>query len=480
MIPFDNTYARLPDHFHSFVAPAHVPNPKLIRLNKALAEDLGLDLVWLKSPSGLAMLAGNTLPTGAEPLAQAYGGHQLGGWVPQLGDGRAILLGEILNLSDQRRDIQLKGAGRTPFSRGGDGKAALGPVLREYILSEAMHALGVPTTRALAAVSTGETVRREELLPGAILTRVAASHIRVGTFQYFYAQNDVSALKTLADHAIARHYPIAANTEMPYVTFLEGVVAAQAKLIAQWMHLGFIHGVMNTDNMTISGETIDYGPCAFIDTFSTDKVFSSIDRQGRYAWGNQAVIGQWNLLRLAEAILPLFSPDLEKARSLAEGVIEKFTSIFREHYLSGYQRKLGLSDQSHDGEAFLKRTLGLLEEQSVDYTLFFRHLTKLASGDDDPEAFKSLFKEAIACQAWLEDWREHKIDVDIMRTSNPVLIPRNHRVEEAIRFAQDGDYAPFHRLVDALERPFDDRPEFEDLEAAPTPAEEVRATFCGT
>ena len=257
MIPFDNTYARLPDHFHSFVAPAHVPNPKLIRLNKALAEDLGLDLVWLKSPSGLAMLAGNTLPKGAEPLAQAYGGHQFGGWVPQLGDGRAILLGEILNLSDQRRDIQLKGAGRTPFSRGGDGKAALGPVLREYILSEAMHALGVPTTRALAAVSTGETVRREELLPGAILTRVAASHIRVGTFQYFYAQNDVSALKTLADHAIARHYPIAANTEMPYVTFLEGVVAAQAKLIAQWMHLGFIHGVMNTDNMTISGETIE-------------------------------------------------------------------------------------------------------------------------------------------------------------------------------------------------------------------------------
>ena len=479
MISFDNSYARLPEHFHAFVSPAQVPDPKLIRLNGVLAEDLGLDLEWLSSPAGFAMLAGNAMPEGAEPLAQAYAGHQFGGWAPQLGDGRAILLGEIIKKDGQRRDIQLKGSGRTPFSRGGDGKAAIGPVLREYILSEAMHALGVPTTRALAAVSTGEIVRREEPLPGAILTRVAASHIRVGTFQYFYAQNDVAALKTLADHVITRHYPDAAITDEPYAVFLEGVVAAQAKLIAQWMHLGFIHGVMNTDNTTVSGETIDYGPCAFMDTFHPDKVFSSIDQQGRYAWSNQPVIGHWNLLRLAETLLPLISPDAEAARSKAESAIERFSPIFRDHYLAGYRRKLGISGQDDAQEDFIKRTLGILAEQQVDYTLFFRHLTKVATGSTN-DTLKGLFDDPAVCQSWLDDWSQREIDVTVMQQANPILIPRNHRVEQAIRFAQDGDFKPFHRLVDALQQPFPEQPAHADLEEAPTSSEEVRATFCGT
>jgi uncharacterized protein YdiU (UPF0061 family) len=486
-IAFDNSYARLPEHFYADVLPSRVPNAQLIRLNTKLADALGLDATWLTSPGGLAMLAGNDLPEGTEPLAQAYAGHQFGGWVPQLGDGRAILLGEIIAPDGIRRDIQLKGSGRTPFSRGGDGKAAIGPVLREYILSEAMESLGVPTTRALAAVSTGETVHRETPLPGAILTRVAKSHLRVGTFQYFYARNDTRALRELADHAIARHYPEALHANNSYQAFLENVIAAQAKLIAQWMHLGFIHGVMNTDNMTISGETIDYGPCALMDIFHAEKVFSSIDRNGRYSWSNQPIAGHWNLMRLAEALSHLLSDETEKAKAIAEEAIATFAGHFGEHYNRGLAAKLGFMSGAADDDAFSKETLSTLAEQKVDFTLFFRHLTKVAAGGT-VNTLSDLFASPEAFAAWFSRWSERTDGsgddpaqrVKMMQAANPILIPRNHRVEEAIQDAEEGDFNAFNRLVDATAQPFADRPEFADLEQAPTPGQVVCQTFCGT
>lgn len=480
-IAFDNSYARLPEPFYAAVQPDTVPQPELIRLNEALAEDLGLDVTWLRSAEGLAMLSGNSLPENADPIAQAYAGHQFGGWVPQLGDGRAILLGEIVAPDGIRRDLQLKGSGRTPFSRGGDGKAAIGPVLREYILSEAMEALGVPTTRALAAVATGEQVYRENALPGAILTRVAQSHIRVGTFQFFYARNQKDALRQLADHAIERHYPRAAKAEQPYLAFLEEVIAAQAKLIAQWMHLGFIHGVMNTDNMTVSGETIDYGPCAFMDTFHWEKVFSSIDRHGRYAWGNQPVAGHWNLTRLAEALIPILSTDADEAKTMAEQALSKFADIFNRHQTSGFKIKLGISNEAEKLDQFVTDTLLLLAEHEIDFTLFFRRLTQVAQGNDHQELAK-LFKDPDALHAWLKEWRTHFISehADRMASANPIRIPRNHRVEECIQDALQGNYASFHRLVDALAAPYAENEEYADLEMAPKPNEVVCETFCGT
>ena len=486
-IAFDNSYARLPEKFYANVPPAIVPDAKLIRLNVKLAETLGLNITWLASSEGLAMLSGNGLPEGAEPLAQAYAGHQFGGWVPQLGDGRAILLGEVISVEGKRQDIQLKGSGRTPFSRGGDGKAALGPVLREYVVSEAMAALGVPTTRALAAVTTGESVQRESALPGAILTRVAASHVRVGTFQYFYAQSDIEAIRQLADHVIARHYPEAQVADNPYKAFLEGVVAAQAKLIAQWMQLGFIHGVMNTDNMTVSGETIDYGPCAFMDAFHPEKVFSSIDRLGRYAWNHQPVAGHWNLARLAETLLPILSTNLEEAKALAEGVIDTFSSQFTEHYTEGFVAKLGLSSVTEGHETMIESTLKTLAEEKVDFTLFFRHLTKVAAGGETEE-LASLFESAEAFEKWFSRWHEHAQGTEderadslkVMAGVNPIIVPRNHRVEEAIQQAQQGDFTAFSRLVEATAQPFADRPEFADLEEAPTSDQIVCETFCGT
>jgi len=481
-IPFDNTYARLPERFYSQVVPARVPGAELIRVNRGLAEELGIDPEWLGSPEGLAVLAGNVVPEGAEPIAQAYAGHQFGGFSPQLGDGRAILLGEVVDQEGKRRDIQLKGSGRTKFSRGGDGKAALGPVLREYLLSEAMTALGVPSTRALAAVLTGEMVQREERLAGGVFTRVAASHLRVGTFQYFAAQQDEEALRLLMEVAVRRHYPKAAEAENVPLALLKAVMEAQAGLVAQWMGLGFIHGVMNTDNVAISGETIDYGPCAFMDEFHPQCVFSAIDRDARYAWGNQPNICQWNLTRFAETLLPLMEDETDDAVALAESALAAFPGLFQASYVEVFRAKFGLRGEVGDDEAFTfaKETLTVLAEQHVDFTLFFRHLTRVAAGEDEAELV-GLFDAAVVCEQWLGQWRELAgPEVEVMGGGNPVLIPRNHRVEEAIREAYEGDFALFHRLAEAWAQPYAEREEYADLEKAPLEGERVKQTFCGT
>jgi serine/tyrosine/threonine adenylyltransferase len=480
-IAFDNTYARLPERFFAKQCPARVPEAKLIRLNFELAERLSIDAGWLQSADGVAVLAGNAIPAGAEPIAQAYAGHQFGGFVPQLGDGRALLLGEVIDGNGARYDVQLKGSGRTPFSRGGDGKSALGPVLREYIVSEAMAALGVPTTRALAAVATGEQVMRQEgPLPGGVLTRVASSHIRVGTFQYFLARKDVDAMRLLADHVIARHYPAAAEAPNPYAALLESVATAQADLIARWMSLGFIHGVMNTDNTAISGETIDYGPCAFMDAFHPQCVFSSIDRRGRYAWGNQPDIGLWNITRFAEALLPLLAEDAGEATQIAEGVLSRYPERFGAQYIARFRAKFGLPPQAP--VALIHTGLNLLAAQEVDFTLFFRNLIRAAGGEDSA-TLAAMFSDRVPFEEWFAQWRrEANPDARLagMRAANPILIPRNHRVEQAIQRGYSGDFAPFHRLVDALAAPYAEQAEYADLEAPPRPEEIVHQTFCGT
>ena len=480
-IPFDNTYARLPERFFARQAPARVPEPKLLRLNRELAARLSIDSDWLETADGVAMLAGNAISEGSQPIAQAYAGHQFGGFVPRLGDGRAILLGEVIDTGGARYDLQLKGSGRTPFSRGGDGKAALGPVIREYIVSEAMAALGVPTTRALAVVTTGERVMRQEgPLAGAVFTRVAASHIRVGTFQYFLARNDIDALRLLADHVIARHYPYAADAPNPYAPLLESVVAAQADLIAQWMSLGFIHGVMNTDNTAVSGETIDYGPCAFMDAFHPQCVFSSIDRGARYAFGNQPDIGFWNLTRFAETLLPLLSEDPGEATKSAEAVLSGYSERFSSQVSARFRAKLGLPTEAP--AELIQECLDLLAAQEADFTLFFSHLTRVASGEAS-EAIAAMCAASEPFAAWFAKWRreadpvKHLAD---MRAANPILIPRNHRVEHAIQSVSGGDFAPFHRLVDALAAPYAEQVEYADLEAPPRPEEIVHETFCGT
>lgn len=481
-IPFDNTYAQLPEVFFSKGKPATVPKPEWVRVNVELASELGIDPEWLSSEAGLGILSGNEFADGSEPLSQAYAGHQFGGWVPQLGDGRAILLGEVVDGSGIRRDIQLKGSGRTPYSRGGDGKSPLGPVLREYIVSEAMAVLGVPTTRALAAVSTGEPVYREEALPGGVFTRVASSHLRVGTFQYFYARNDRESLQALADYAIARHDPSAAKSDEPILSFLEGVVERQARLIAHWMSLGFIHGVMNTDNMTVSGETIDFGPCAFQDGFHPERVFSSIDRQGRYAWINQPAAGQWNLARLAESLLPLLPGEEKENVSAVEQALTGFGNQFRQAYFSRFRAKLGIRESGEKSEDFVEKTLGMLGEEETDFTIFFRDLTRSADGScASPE---SLFSDIEMFTRWKEEWDEvlgeTGPDVSVMKRSNPVRIPRNHRVEQAIDSAQGGDLQPFHDLVDALVHPYDEDASLTKYEESPKAAERVTKTFCGT
>ena len=480
-INFDNTYVRLPERFFSRQGPTSVPDPKLIRINVALAETLGIDAGWLQSPHGLDILAGNAVGEGSEPIAEAYAGHQFGRFVPQLGDGRALLLGEVVGTDGLRRDIQLKGSGRTAFSRGGDGKSALGPVIREYIVSEAMAALGVPTTRALAAVSSGERVLRQEgRVMGGVFTRVAASHIRVGTFQYFSARNDTDAVRTLADYAIRRHYPQVADAPNRYLALLESVTAAQASLMAQWMSLGFIHGVMNTDNTAISGETIDYGPCAFMDVFHPKCVFSSIDAGGRYAWSNQPGIGLWNMTRLAETLLPLLSDDPAEATRIAEAVLARYPEQFETHYMARFRAKLGLPSDA--ATELIEECLDLLAEYEIDFTLFFRHLTRVAAGDD-AATLSSMFHARKAFDAWLAQWRgaaDPATRLADMRAANPILIPRNHRVEQAIQGAYIGDFAPFHRLVDALAHPYAERPEDADLELPPQPDEIVHQTFCGT
>ena len=480
-IPFDNSYARLPERFYARQEPAPVPDPALVGLNHGLAAQLAIDADWLRSSDGVAALAGNAVPQGADPIAQAYAGHQFGGFVPQLGDGRALLLGEVVDTTGARRDFQLKGSGRTPFSRGGDGKSALGPVIREYVVSEAMAALGVPTTRALAAVVTGERVMRQEgPLPGGVFTRVAASHIRVGTFQYFLARQDIEAIGLLADHAIARHHPDAAETPAPYLTLLERVVTAQADLIAHWMSLGFIHGVMNTDNTAISGETIDYGPCAFMDGFRAKCVFSSIDTGGRYAWGNQPDIGLWNLTRFAETLLPLLSETESDAIALAQGALHTYAPRFGGQFGSRFRAKLGLPAEAP--ETLVSQCLDLLEAQQVDFTQFFRRLTDVAA-EGAPAPLAAMFSDRGPFDVWFETWRreaEPAARLTEMRDANPVRIPRNHRVEQAIQGAYRGDFAPFHRLVEALATPYTDQPDFADLELPPRPEEVVRETFCGT
>ena len=459
---FDNTYARELEGFYVPSKATEVPHPKLLRLNRGLAEELGLDPDALSSDQGTAIFAGNELPEGSRPLAQAYAGHQFGHFVPQLGDGRALLLGELIDRNGKRRDIQLKGSGRTPFSRGGDGKATISPVSREYLISEAMYALGVPTTRALAGVATGEGILREGVLPGAVLTRVAASHIRVGTFQFFAARGETEKVKQLADYSIARHYPELNESDNPYLGFLAAVRDAQAALIARWMHVGFVHGVMNTDNMTISGETIDYGPCAYIDAYDPDAVFSSIDTHGRYAYGKQPLIARWNLGRLAETLLPLINADMMRA-------------------------KLGLVSSEDDDLDLANGFLSALKGQSADYTLAFRWLSLAAQGDDD--ALRTLLEDPSAYDLWADRWRARlsresvgaKARAQAMNRVNPIYIPRNHKVEEVLVSAVENQtLEPFEALIEVLERPFDEKEGLEDY-ASPAPASLGRyTTFCGT
>lgn len=472
-IPFQSSYAALPDRFFTEMTPTPVADPGLVKLNTGLARTLGLDPDTLRSPDGVAMLAGNLVPQGARPLAQVYAGHQFGGWSPQLGDGRAILLGELTDTDGRRRDIQLKGAGRTPYSRRGDGRAWLGPVLREYIVSEAMHALGIPTTRALAAVTTGETVHRERGYPGAVLTRVAASHIRVGTFQYFAARNDAEALAALTDHVIARHYP---DADGP-LGLLQGVVDRQARLVAQWMGVGFIHGVMNTDNMAISGETIDYGPCAFMDRYHPNTVFSSIDQFGRYAYDKQGDIALWNLAQLASSLLPLLGGAQQEVIDRASDVLHGFATQFQAEWLAVFRAKIGLTTaEDTDGE-LIQTLLNRMATTGADFTNTFAGLADGTARDQfsDPEAFDT----------WQADWharlaREPEGAQDRMRHANPVVIPRNHRIEEAIQAGLSGDFDPFERLVDILSDPFAKTAENAAYRAAPKPEERVARTFCGT
>ncbi|WP_423211607.1 protein adenylyltransferase SelO [Paracoccus yeei] len=472
MIHFDNSYARLPQGFFTRTAPTPVRDPSLIALNRPLAETLGLDADWLAGPEGVQMLAGNVLPEGAEPIAQAYAGHQFGGFSPQLGDGRAVLLGEILAPDGRRFDLQLKGAGPTPFSRRGDGRAWLGPVLREYLVSEFMAAFGIPTTRALAAVATGETVIRETILPGAVLARVAASHIRVGTFEFYAARGDRDRLQLLADHVIARHYPQASGA----ADLLQRVVEAQAKTIAGWMGLGFIHGVMNTDNMSVSGETIDYGPCAFMDGYRPDQVFSSIDAHGRYAWNEQPNIAVWNLAQLASCLVPLMGND-DAAVAEATRIVHGFPVLYQAEWLRVFGAKLGIAQPRPEDRELIERLLSLMAAERADFTRVFAGLSDGTARDE--------FIDREAWDRWSRDW-QGRIGGDeqaaqVMARANPRRIPRNHRIEQAIAAARDeGDFTLFHRLDAALRQPFQGRPDWDDLAVAPAADEIVQRTFCGT
>ena len=459
---------------------AAAPDPRLLALNEPLADDLGLDPSWLRSADGLAFLVGAAVPSGAAPVAQAYAGHQFGGFVPRLGDGRALLLGELVGTDGRLRDLHLKGSGRTPFARGGDGLAAVGPMLREYVISESMHALAIPTTRSLAVVATGQPVQRDTLLPGAVLARVASSHLRVGSFQYAAATGDVDLVRRLADHAIARHYPDAARAEHPHLALFQSVVAAQASLVAQWMLVGFIHGVMNTDNMTISGETIDYGPCAFMEAFDPATVYSSIDHGGRYAYANQPVVAQWNLARFAEALLPLLSDDQQRAIDLAVETLGGFSGTYDAAWSSGMRAKLGLSADPSDETvtSVAVDLLAQLEQSHVDYTSFFRHLGAAARGDAEPA--RGLFVDLATFDGWLAQWRALGPDAEAMDRVNPVYVPRNHLVEEALAAATSGELGPLTRLLVATTSPYTERPGLERFAAAAPDDFGPYQTFCGT
>ncbi len=485
---FDTTFVRELEGLYLPWQAAPASAPRLLALNAALARELGADPAALATPAGIGLLTGTALPPEATPVAQAYAGHQFGGYSPRLGDGRALLVGELIDVNGRRRDLHLKGSGRTPFARGGDGKAAVGPMLREYLVSEAMHALGIPTTRSLAVVATGDTVVRETPLPGAVLARVAASHLRVGTFQYAAATGDEALLRRLADYAIARHHPQAAAADNPYRALLEAVVEAQAALIAQWMLVGFVHGVMNTDNMTISGETIDYGPCAFVDELDRGAVFSSIDHGGRYAYGNQPQIALWNLTRLAETLLRLLGDEPEQAREAATAVLNGFGPRYHAHFERGLRAKIGLpSDGELDDEGLGEDLIALVEEQRADFTGTFRALAAAARGDAEPA--RAQFRDPAPFDAWRGRWLaqlgwsgvDPHAAADAIDRVNPVYIPRNHLVEEALIAATAGDMAPFEQLLGAVTQPFDERPGLE-RHAAPAPPgfSDSFQTFCGT
>jgi uncharacterized protein YdiU (UPF0061 family) len=486
---FDNSYARDLTRMSVPWQPAKVPAPSMLYFNRSLAEELGLDPDAFAGGRGTAIFSGNDVPEGATPVAQAYAGHQFGHFSPSLGDGRALLLGEVIDRDGRRRDIAFKGSGRTSFSRGGDGKAAVGPVLREVILGEAMHALGIPTTRALAAAATGEPVFREDSLPGAILTRVASSHLRVGTFQYFAARGQLDELRQLADYTIDRHDPELAGRPDRYLSLLRAVAERQAALIASWMHVGFIHGVMNTDNMSISGETIDYGPCAFMEAYDADAVFSSIDTHGRYKYANQPLIARWNLARLAEALLPLIDPDEpERAIPQATEVLDEFPAKYEVRWLAGARAKLGLARAEQGDDSLARDWLSLLQAQVVDHTLAWRYLADATGGEE--QRLKALFADPGPLDDWLARWRSRAALESStaeeralrMRRTSPIYIARNHRVEEALAAATaDGDLEPFNRLLDVLANPFDERPGLENYASPAAP--EITAgyqTFCGT
>jgi uncharacterized protein YdiU (UPF0061 family) len=487
--PFQNTYTALPANFFARVVPTPVASPKLIKLNRPLALHLGLDPDRLDSPEGAEILAGKRVPDGADPIAMAYAGHQFGHFVPQLGDGRAILLGEVIDTDGVRRDIQLKGSGPTPFSRRGDGRAALGPVLREYIVSEAMAVLGIPTTRSLAAVMTGESVLRETLLPGAVLTRVASSHIRVGTFQYFAARGDTEGVRRLADHVINRHYSELINAEHPYHALLSAVIARQAELVARWLLIGFIHGVMNTDNTSISGETIDYGPCAFMDHYDPATVFSSIDEQGRYAYGNQPRIALWNLTRLAECLLPLLNETQDKAIEEAQATLGEFIEKFDAAYQAGLLSKLGLFTAHEEDRALAQDLLDAMAKNQADFTLTFRRLSDAALDAANDREVRQLFADPAAYDEWAARWHQRISEEPqqsaarqaAMRAVNPAFIPRNHRVEAVIDAAVNrDDFAPFEELLAVLSNPYQDQPAFAAYADPPKPEQRVLQTFCGT
>lgn len=477
---FDNTYTRLPPALYERVVPEPVPAPRLVMLNWRLCRDLGLDAQALASADGVAALAGNRCPAGSEPIAQAYSGHQFGHFTT-LGDGRAMLLGEHITPAGQRVDIQLKGSGRTPFSRRGDGRAALGPMLREYIVSEALHALGIPTTRSLAVVSTGGDVYRETVLPGAILTRVASSHIRVGTFEHLAARGLTAELHALAWHVIDRHFPELRQTPHPFLALLAEVLARQASLVAKWQHVGFVHGVMNTDNMSLCGESIDFGPCAFMDVHDPATVFSSIDRDGRYAYGNQPSIAQWNLTRFAEALLPVLHEREDRAVDMAREVLDTFPAVFHDFWARGMRAKLGLFTPETGDEDLARTLLGLMHEHGVDHTRTWRDLGRL------PVPGGSFFESA-GFQAWERRWRA-RLDRQrqtpdearqLMMANNPAVIARNHRVEEALAAAGNGDMSVLERLLAAIEHPFDDDPAWSEFAEPPRPSAVPYRTFCGT
>jgi serine/tyrosine/threonine adenylyltransferase len=484
-----SSYASLPERFFSRVQPTPVAAPGLIKLNHALVSDLNLDLSGLDAQALAKLFSGNDLPRGTVPIAMVYAGHQFGHFVPQLGDGRAILIGEMRDRAGVLRDIQLKGSGRTPYSRSGDGRAALGPVLREYLVSEAMHALGIPTTRSLAAVSTGESVQRETAQPGAILTRVAASHVRVGTFEYFAARGDVAGTKILADYVIDRHYPRCAHDNSPYLALLKQVVSRQAALIARWMNVGFIHGVMNTDNMAVSGETIDFGPCAFMDTFDPATVFSSIDARGRYGYANQPNAALWNLARFAETLLPLIDADTERAIGAATEAIATFETLFNDCWLDGMRRKLGLSTSEPGDRQLAEDLLQAMQRNQADFTLSFRALCAAAADAQDDAPVRGHFIDSADYDAWAQRWRARtsreamlpKARSESMQQANPAYIARNHRIEQVIVAAVErSDFAPFEELSQVLAEPYVPRAAFSGYANPPQPAERVLQTFCGT